>query len=88
LGSGMQNKILEAMAMELPCVTSQLANNAIKGKSGANVLVAGSDNEYVKHILFLLNNGHEALRIGQAARAFVKEEYTWKKVNGLLIQAG
>ena len=30
LGSGLQNKILEAMAMSIPCVTTTLVNNAVK----------------------------------------------------------
>ena len=29
IGTGLQNKLLEAMAMKIPCITSSLANNAI-----------------------------------------------------------
>ena len=29
IGTGLQNKLLEAMAMRMPCVTSALANNAV-----------------------------------------------------------
>jgi len=32
IGTGLQNKLLEAMAMELPCITTELVNNSLKAK--------------------------------------------------------
>ena len=31
IGSGLQNKLLEAMAMGIPCITTELANKALEG---------------------------------------------------------
>ena len=38
MGSGMQNKLLEAMAMGLPCVTSKLAADALGTETGKHLL--------------------------------------------------
>ena len=39
IGTGLQNKLLEAMSMELPCITSALANNALKACDGEEILI-------------------------------------------------
>ena len=38
IGTGLQNKLLEAMAMRIPCVTSTLANNALQAKPEVEIL--------------------------------------------------
>ena len=42
IGTGMQNKLLEAMAVGLPCITTDLANNAIQAVHNESILVADS----------------------------------------------
>jgi glycosyltransferase involved in cell wall biosynthesis len=39
IGTGLQNKLLEAMAMGIPCVTSPLANNALEAVPGTEILI-------------------------------------------------
>lgn len=79
IGTGMQNKLLEAMALGVPCITTPLANNAIKAKSGEQILVGDSPEELLKHVLFCLENPEKAKSIGEAGSKYVKEEYSWKK---------
>jgi sugar transferase (PEP-CTERM/EpsH1 system associated) len=79
IGTGLQNKLLEAMAMEIPCITSPLAFRALNAKSGIHLLVAETPDEYVKHILFLLNNPEKAREIGKNARTFVQQNFSWEK---------
>lgn len=80
-GSGQQNKILEAMSMGLPCITTSLVNNAILAKPNEEILTLEStDTEgvWVEKILNLLQNIHNQEIISKNARLFVEEKYSWQ----------
>lgn len=76
-GIGQQNKILEAMSMGIPVLTTPEVNKAIGAKNGEEVLVAKNKKEFVDHFLFLLNNPDKMETIGQKGRDFVKKTYSW-----------
>jgi sugar transferase (PEP-CTERM/EpsH1 system associated) len=76
---GLQNKLLEAMAMNLPCITSPLANNAIGGTDGENILVAASPHQYGEKIFRLMEDKTFAGTIGNNGNEFVRKNYTWDK---------
>jgi sugar transferase (PEP-CTERM/EpsH1 system associated) len=88
IGTGLQNKLLEAMAMEIPCITSPLAFRALNAKAGEDLLVAETPDEYVNQILFLLNNPGKAREIGINGRVFVHNNFSWEnesaKIEALL----
>lgn len=77
-GSGQQNKILEAMAMGVPCVTTPLVNRAIGALEGDAILLAESPEDFARHINRLLTDDAEATRIGQAGLQFVQKMYSWE----------
>ncbi len=79
IGTGMQNKILEAMAMKIPCVTSPLAAKAIGATHLVNVVIAKSPEEYVQLIDTLLNSRELRDRITNEAYIFVKKNYDWEE---------
>ncbi len=74
---GLQNKILQAMAMKIPCVISKLANNAI-GAPFDCVCVAEHPDQYAEHILFLINNPAQASQMADKAYDFVKQNFEWQ----------
>ncbi|CAN5445795.1 glycosyltransferase [soil metagenome] len=76
---GLQNKILQAMAMKTPCVISRLANNAIGAPENECVLVADHPEEYAEKIIFLLNNPQSATQMAEQAFHFVKQNFDWDK---------
>jgi glycosyltransferase involved in cell wall biosynthesis len=78
IGTGLQNKLLEAMAMEIPCITSGLANQALQAKPGEEILIATSPEEYAAEILKLLNNPGEAGRIAKNGYEYVKNNFSWE----------
>lgn len=78
IGTGMQNKILEAMAMEIPCITSQLAGNAIKATHEQNILIGDAPNDYVGYITQLMENQDLAKKITSNALNFVRYNYNWE----------
>lgn len=78
---GLQNKILQAMAMKIPCVCSSLANNAIKAPNNICILEANYPEEYVEKIQLLLENKELSDVIVENAYNFVRKHYNWKVLN-------
>ncbi len=79
LGTGQQNKILEAMAMGIPCVTSSVVNNAIGAKIGTEILVADNEEEFAASIKILMNDPELYKSIRGNALTFVRKNYSWGK---------
>jgi sugar transferase (PEP-CTERM/EpsH1 system associated) len=78
IGTGLQNKLLEAMAMQIPCITSPLANQALLAKENEEILIAGTPEAYAQHILFLLNNPEKANQIAKAGYEYILKNFTWE----------
>lgn len=78
IARGIQNKVLEAMAMARPVIASTECAGAIDARIGAEFLSAASAADYLAHIRRLLSDSAEAAAIGQAARARVLERYSWE----------
>jgi polysaccharide biosynthesis protein PslH len=83
-GSGQQNKILEAMAMGLPCITTTLVNNAILAKPNQEILVANTEGPFTEQILNLLQDLDFQLIIKANGRQFVKTHYSWHTATKVL----
>lgn len=76
-GSGMQFKILEAMASGLPVVATSLGLGAIQATPGAEILIADDTEAFSKTVISLLNDPKLRATIGGCARSFVKKFHTW-----------
>lgn len=74
---GLQNKILQGMAMEIPCVISSFANNALGATPEKEVLIADTPSDYYKQIERLLNDEDLRSRITENARKFVVKNFNW-----------
>ncbi len=86
IGTGLQNKLLEAMSMSIPCITSQLANKALKAIPGENIMIAedNSPQEFADAIINFMENPEVMSYVSENASAFVKQNYDWKNaVNNL-----
>jgi sugar transferase (PEP-CTERM/EpsH1 system associated) len=81
---GLQNKLIEAMAMKLPCITSTLANNALAAEDGREVLVADSPEQYAARIFSLLENKTFARQLAERGYEFVKKNYDWVQAGKML----
>jgi sugar transferase (PEP-CTERM/EpsH1 system associated) len=84
-GSGMQNKLLEAMAMELPCVTTTLAATAIDAKHEQELFIADENSALADMILRLLEQSELRVSLGKRARSFVSRHYQWQPTVDKLI---
>jgi glycosyltransferase involved in cell wall biosynthesis len=84
IGTGLQNKLLEAMAMNLPCITSTLANEALVANPNENILIANTPQENANQIISLLTNSQLANNIAKSGNDFVKINYRWETYGKLL----
>lgn len=78
IGTGLQNKLLEAMAMRMPCITSRLANNAVGAPPDEAILIGTDPEEYAAHILRLLDDAAERERIAEQGLRFVRSHFDWR----------
>jgi glycosyltransferase involved in cell wall biosynthesis len=92
IGTGLQNKLLEAMSMELPCITSPLANAGLGAEPGAEIMIGKNAEEYAGHILFLLDNPGQARQLAFRGRQFVNKSFSWegttKMLNNVMTSSG
>lgn len=85
LGTGLQNKLLEAMATQLPCVTSPLAGKPLKVvENQRDILICENVEDYVKAITQLLTDSAYYQQISQQGYQYVKENYSWEAMTGVL----
>ena len=77
IGSGLQNKLLEAMAMQRPCVTTSICNCALGAEEGRQVLVGDTPEALADAILNLLSDQQRAAALAEEGCRFVHENYGW-----------
>lgn len=77
-GTGQQNKILEAMAMGVPAITTPEVNMAIGGMEGKHILIASNPRQFADKIKLLQSNKGLYNKIKNNALTFVKEKYGWE----------
>lgn len=77
-GSGIQNKILEAMACELPVVATTLGLGSIRARPGFDVVVADRADELTAAVVTLLHDPERRRELGARGRAFVEREHSWQ----------
>jgi len=75
IARGIQNKVLEAMAMARPVVASPQAYEGIDAASGRELVVADAPEAYADSVIALLRTPDAAM--GRAARASVERRYSW-----------
>lgn len=84
IGSGQQNKVLESMAMGVPCVTTELVNNAIGAAPQSQILLAATATEFASRIVDVLDSAATYRNISDAAWEFVDMEFSWSAVGDRL----
>lgn len=77
IARGIQNKVLEAMAMGRPVVASREAAEGIDAQSDRHIVIADGPGEEAKAVLMLLADPARAAALGRAARAQVEARYDW-----------
>jgi glycosyltransferase involved in cell wall biosynthesis len=83
IGVGIQNKVLEAMAMGIPVVATPLAGRALYGSSMVKGLrIAPDPDSFARHCADWLKSEEEACKAGIAGRNYVEQFHLWDTVAG------
>lgn len=77
LAAGVQNKILEYMALGIPTVTSSIGLEGLAAKKNKDLLVADTIEEYISAITTLNTNSNFAENIAKNALSYVKQYHSW-----------
>ncbi len=84
---GIQNKILEAMAMARPVVATDACGAGIDAVNGRHFVTAHDAATMADAVVSLLRDGEAARMMGNAARARIVARYTWAAQLRLLEEA-
>lgn len=77
-GSGVQFKILEAMACSVPVVSTKYGNDGIDAKPGEEIIIANEPKEFESEVINLLKNENKRNYIGNNGRKYVENNFNWK----------
>ena len=84
INTGLQNKILEAMSLGIPCISTSMANNAIGARPDHEIVIADTPEEFARAIQDLLDHPEKRSELAARAREFVKNRYAWEANNARL----
>ena len=80
IGGGTRLKVLEAMAMAKPIVSTRLGAEGIDATDGRELLLADEPEAFAAAVGRVLDDGALAGRLGAAARALAEQRYSWDAV--------
>lgn len=86
-GSGIKNRLLEAMAMRKPIIAFAKSCEALNVTHMENILLVDNPQEFTKGIITLLEDQELRERIACNARELVEKEYSWEKTIGIIEEA-
>jgi sugar transferase (PEP-CTERM/EpsH1 system associated) len=78
--TGVQNKVLEAMAVALPVVATPAVNSGLRAEPGREILIGQESTEIAAQIVELLGDSAKRESIGTAGRNFVETRFSWASV--------
>ena len=87
-GSGLQNKVLEAMACKIPVITTSIVNHSLRAKVDKSISIAENKHDFAQEIIKLLQMSEQekAQRVNEAYD-FVNKTYSWTENNTVLVNA-
>ncbi|WP_287154941.1 glycosyltransferase [Candidatus Solincola tengchongensis] len=79
IGGGFRGKLLEAMAMGLPIVTTSLGAEGVEAEDGRDMVIADDPEEFAAAVIRLLRDDELCCRLGDSARRLAEERFSWEK---------
>ena len=77
IATGIQNKILEAMAMCKPVVTSPTAARGLKYVTDEDIVIARDEKDFAQKTVMLLEDENLQKNVGMRGRDIVEKWYNW-----------
>ena len=79
LGKGFRGKILEAMAMGIPVVTTSLGAEGIPVDDMNNIVIANDSDTFVERTIKLFKDNELYTRIRRNSRTLMETKFSWQK---------
>jgi sugar transferase (PEP-CTERM/EpsH1 system associated) len=80
MGGGTRFKLLEAMALSRPIVSTSLGAEGFDVEAGRELLVAETPATFAAAVLRLFDDDRQATKLGANGRAFVERSYSWNAI--------
>lgn len=79
-GSGTRLKILEAMSLGVPVISTALGAEGIEYTEGKNIVIQDSAADFSRGVIHLLQNKNKRVEINENARKLVEQKYDWNVI--------
>jgi polysaccharide biosynthesis protein PslH len=79
IARGVQNKVLESLAMARPTIASPQSLAGLNAQPGVHLLKASAPEEWRRTILALFDDPALGRRLGEAGRSYVEEHHCWER---------
>lgn len=80
IGGGTRLKILEAMSMKIPVVSTVLGAEGLKVEDGKNILIVRNGDEFALKVLEVIQNKNLSKQLADNGRILMEKEYDWNKI--------
>jgi glycosyltransferase involved in cell wall biosynthesis len=80
MGGGTRLKVLEALALQAPIVSTTLGVEGFEVTNGAELLLADDAADFARSIEELINDRERARALGQAGQSFAVQHYDWRSI--------
>ena len=77
VAAGMQNKVLEALAMGVPMVATPRACKSLQVKNGTHLLIADEPQAFAEAVKLVLDDPQLARKLSTEGRAYVEAHHSW-----------
>jgi glycosyltransferase involved in cell wall biosynthesis len=86
IGGGTRLKIYEAMAMELPTISTTVGAEGLPVEDGKHILLADSPEAFAAAVVKLLTRPEIGRELGMASGSLVRERFGWRGVADKFIE--
>jgi glycosyltransferase involved in cell wall biosynthesis len=86
-GGGTRLKVLDAMAMGKPTLSTTIGCEGLRVAHGQNILIADTAKDFAARLLQLFDREDLRRQLGRAGRSLVEQEYCWERIGQQLQQA-
>mgnify|MGYP001007709241 CR=1 FL=1 len=80
-GTGIQNKLLEAMSCGVPVITTKIGNQGINGIHRESIMLGETDVELAKLALEVMDNKELSDKLSKNARELIVQTHSWELIN-------